>query len=287
MFRAPELCDKNLFDKYKKCESNNHSQYNFTNLFMWKHEYQPVFDIVNDMLCIVITYNGEKMALFPLGSGDPGPALDYMFSVFGKLTIAALDDLKIKYLAEYYGINPFCEDIRNNYDYVYSTDRLIRLDGRKLHSKRNHLNRFAAKYDFRFEAVSAENIADCEYVEKKWIQSKYGTFSEYNSSYLSTMCVLKNFDYLGCRGGIIYIDKTPAAFSIGEQMNNDMFVIHIEKASDCYHGIYTAINQLSAERVFNSCKYVNREEDMGIESLRKAKMSYYPEFMLEYKTARF
>lgn len=286
MFHTLGLSDKPLFDEYKKF-GFIHSQYNFTNLFMWKHVYNASVCVIADMLCIVLNTFGHKSAMFPVGCGDIELAIKGIIDEYGEIEFSALDDDKFKILSDIFPEKLECVDVRNNYDYVYLTEKLITLSGRKLHSKRNHLKRFFENYNYEFKTIDKSNLADCEKIEKAWISEKDFSEKIEKSEYLSTMNVLENFDYLEAMGGIIYIDGKPVAFSIGEKFRDDMMLIHIEKAVSGYEGLFPAINQLCAENVFNDSVYINREEDMGLESLRKAKLSYYPDMMLEYKKARF
>ena len=98
--------------------------------------------------------------------------------------------------------------------------------------------------------------------------------------------MLDNFDYLGLKGGLICVNGNIAAFTIGEQLTKDTFVVHVEKARTDIHGAYTIINQQFVENEMSEFTYVNREEDLGIENLRKAKMSYHPDILLEKSVAR-
>ena len=286
MFHILGLEDKNLFDRYKKF-GFIHSQYNFTNLFMWKHVYNAHVAEIDGMLCIVLNIFGKKSAMFPVGEGDIKKAVSCIIETFGEIEFSALDDDRFNALEKIFPGRLECVDVRNTYDYVYRSEKLISLSGRKLHSKRNHLKKFFENYNYEFKIIDKSNLGDCEKIEKEWIDEKDFKEEIKKSEYLSTMNVLDNYDCLECKGGIIYIDKKPVAFSIGEKMREDMNLIHIEKAVSGYDGLFPAINKLCAENIFFDAEFINREEDMGLESLRKAKLSYYPDMMLEYKKARF
>ncbi len=286
MFRALSLRDKALFDKFKT-EEITHSQYNFTNLYMWKHEYNPEIDVIDGCLCVVLKYFGHTMAMFPYGNSNIKSALDEVFSVYGNITVTALDSQRVLLLKELYPDTFKFVNVRNNYDYVYTAEKLINLSGRKLHSKRNHLKRFLNNYNFEYRSITSDNIEDCIRIEKEWLSGKGFAKSAASSEFSSTMNLLDNFEFLNCRGGIIYVDGYPRAYAVGEMMNSQMAVIHIEKATGEFEGIYAAVNNLVAKNEFSDAKLINREEDMGREMLRKAKLSYYPDMMIEYKRARF
>lgn len=290
MFHDICLDDKKLFDKYMFPDKATHSQYNFTNLYMWRHELKPTVCEFKDYLCIHTKYYGHEMALFPIGESLAGArcAIDMMLETFGnKLTFAVLDDEKSAALeALYPGKFKFYEN-RANYDYVYLTERLITLSGKKLHAKRNHINKFKAEFDYEYKSLNTGLLKYCEEIERSWLENK-DDMSERDkkSELLSTMNVLDNFDYLGCRGGIVFIDGKPAAYSIGEMMTDKTALIHIEKADRNIEGLYPIINQLTCENEFSDSLFVDREEDMGLETLRKAKLSYHPDKLLKSDRAR-
>jgi len=172
--------------------------------------------------------------------------------------------------------------LRANADYIYRVDDLTHLAGRRYHRKRNHLARFSRTFAFTYEDITPANIADCENIEREWMLSAatpaLGGLEREN---IALQRSLANFSALGFKGGLIRIDGKPVAFTLGEEINPRVFVVHFEKALDGYDGLYAAINQAFAERHLQGFEYVNREEDMGIEGLRKAKLSYYPALVLE------
>ena len=172
--------------------------------------------------------------------------------------------------------------LRDDFDYIYRSEDLISLAGRKLHGKRNHLAQFNRSYQWTYEDVTRDNFRDCLEVAHAWCL-KNGSCgedgrSEENCAVASS---LHNFEALHMKGGLIRIDGKPVAFSIGEEVNPRCFVVHFEKALDGYNGLYPAINREFAARALSGYEYINREEDMGIEGLRKAKLSYYPAILLE------
>jgi len=172
--------------------------------------------------------------------------------------------------------------LRANADYLYRVEDLINLAGRRYHRKRNHLTRFKRAYEFSYEEITPANIADCEKIEREWLlgtdNPSIGSLERENFALKRS---LDSFSALGFKGGIIKVLGKPVAFTLGESISPRVFVVHFEKALDGYEGLYTAINQLFAERELQSYEYVNREEDMGIEGLRQAKLSYYPAQILE------
>ncbi len=175
------------------------------------------------------------------------------------------------------------EYIRDAADYVYESEKLATLPGKKLHSKRNHINKFKTLYpNWSYESLSEANQEECFQMALKWRnQNGCDEDPEKNAEMCVTLNSLRLYKELGQTGGVLRIDDKIAAFAIGEPISEDTFVVHIEKAFPHIDGAYPMINQ---QFVLHECmdyKYVNREEDTGAEGLRKAKMSYRPAFMVE------
>ena len=166
--------------------------------------------------------------------------------------------------------------MRDNGDYVYDAKSLITLKGKKLHGT-NHINKFLKEYDGRweYEELTENNIHDFFDYQIGWSENDNQFFGELCAS--ST--ALRNFKYLGIKGGLIRLDGKIIAITLGSQPFDDMYIIHIEKADYDIPGSYQMINQQFAMRNCQNVKYIDREEDLGIEGLRKSKLSYYPEFI--------
>ena len=173
---------------------------------------------------------------------------------------------------------------RDSADYVYESEKLATLSGKKLHSKRNHINKFKALYGGRwsYEAITAGNVEECFQMALKWRdQNGCEDDPEKRGEICVTMNALRLFEELELKGGILKIDGEVVAFTIGEPVCSDTFVVHIEKAFADVEGAYPMINQQFVEHECRDYLYVNREEDTGAEGLRKAKLSYRPVFMVE------
>ena len=170
---------------------------------------------------------------------------------------------------------------RDGSDYLYSPRDLIELSGRKFHGKRNHLARFNRQYQWTYEDVTPENLEPCREVAREWCRQNGCTENGLDKE----ACALRRaFDYfaeLHLLGGLIRIDGKPVAFTIGEEINPKTFLLHFEKALPDYEGLYAAINHEFAAKNLSGYEYVNREEDMGLEGLRRAKLSYNPSLLLE------
>jgi hypothetical protein len=187
--------------------------------------------------------------------------------------ISILEGLDIEFKAK--------ED-RDNFDYIYSVQKLSTLSGKKLDAKRNHINKFKKLHTFKYEEISDENISDCIDIIEKWCKERnYSQSDSLIAERKANLDLMNNFNSLRVKGAIIEVDGRPEAFTVGEQLNSNTVVIHVEKANSEIHGLYPLVNQQFLANHWNDIEYVNREQDLGIEGLRKAKLSYNPVSLLE------
>jgi hypothetical protein len=163
-------------------------------------------------------------------------------------------------------------------DYLYDADSLRQLSGKSLHAKRNHVNRFLRTYpEYEYRSLSLADKDDALELVAEWCKEKQiNCQSLLTSDYIAIEQLFKYYDRLELNGGTIRIGGKLAAFAIGSRTSPDSAVIHIEKARAEYPGLYTAINKLVLDNEFPNIRWINREEDLGISGLRKAKMSYEP-----------
>lgn len=171
---------------------------------------------------------------------------------------------------------------RDGADYIYNSSDLIELAGRKFHGKRNHVSKFNRQYQWEYEDVTADTVEICREINREWYRLND---SDPENGLDKEVCALKkafdNFDALHLSGGIIRVEGKPVAYTIGEEINPKVFLLHFEKALPGYDGLYAVINNEFARRHLAGYQYINREEDLGIEGLRKAKLSYHPAIILE------
>ncbi|MDR1569964.1 MAG: phosphatidylglycerol lysyltransferase domain-containing protein [Oscillospiraceae bacterium] len=167
-------------------------------------------------------------------------------------------------------------------DYVYETGSLISLAGRDLHGKRNHINKFNGLFQGRYsyEPYETNMFAECMDAYLRWFEER-GESPELCAERVSVERALRYSHALGLVGGVIRVDGKVEAFTLGERITPEMALIHVEKANLSVPGLFTVINQKFVEQTFADTLWINREEDMGLEGLRKAKRSYRPARMIE------
>ncbi|MBR4950069.1 MAG: DUF2156 domain-containing protein [Clostridia bacterium] len=286
-FRPLSLEDKPLFDKYIKVSDISSNFSSFGTMFSWRKQY-PVLFLEKDNNLILKYDSEESIYIFPLGERNKA-AIDFILNSEEDkpFEITNIEEKDKIFLEENYPDKfEFSTDM-NIWDYVYSFEKLSELKGRKLSSKRNHINKFLLKYpDYKYEKISEENIDDCYKMSLEWCRLNDCGRSE---SLKNEACAVKEyFKYykeLNMVGGLIKADDKVIAFTFGEELNDDMFVVHVEKAFYDIDGAYPIINRDFVKNELSRYKWINREEDMGSEGLRKAKNSYYPDFMIKKYTA--
>ena len=285
--------DKNLFDKMINNEHEN-SESTFANLFMWRKSSKTKYAIINDSLVVFYTKSdGRKACCFPYSCSNLKETVDKIKDYFDSqnetfIMESVTEENKDK-LVEIFGDRIIITPDSNLFDYVYYSEKLINLAGKKLHSKRNHINKFKSLYDYKYEKVTPKLAKKCLKKAQEWLISKYA--DEKNADYISEITALKeifeNYEKLNLTGGLISVENEIIAFSVGEKLTDDTFVTHIEKADTNYQGAYTLINNEFSKNECSFYKFINREEDMGIDGIKKAKMSYCPDKMIKKYMIQF
>lgn len=266
----------------------------FGNLYIWHFSREIKYIIIDDCLVILTKFSDEQFPFifYPLGQGDRASAISKVKAYFldNKMpfSLRSLEQYQSEELQRFFPDSFEISLNRDRFDYVYRIDDLIRLEGRILHKKKNHLNRFFNLYpNFIYERIDTSNAIEVLESYKVWFENDRKNTANVglNNEFLGIEAVLKNFDKLNIKGALIRIDNKIAAFTLGEQINSDSVVIHIEKGNTFYSGIYQAINQQFLKNEWADLAFVNREEDLGIEGLRKAKESYKPYKFIEKSNA--
>ena len=260
------------------------SELTFTNLFIWRHYYKFKVTTNKEFLTILAKPPGMTPFFFPpVGKGDlQGWALDCLEYLEEQGHPTRLGRVPESYLKTFSSL-PRLKAVldRNNSDYVYRVQDLIRLSGNKYHTLKNHLNRFNKTYSWEYLPLTGELIGECLNLQEEWCRLKQCLESpSLQSEEQAIIEALNHMDRLKYRGGVIRINGKVEAFTLGELLNPETVVIHIEKANPELTGLYPVIQQQFLEHEWNQIPLVNREQDLGLKGLRKAKLSYQPAFMV-------
>lgn len=290
-----DLSHKALLEPFTKQSGRWLSDTNFTNIFMWRHSREILFCIFDNQLIIQTQYPTQTPFVFyPLGQGDKKPIITALIEHYASLGLNlefhSLQKDEAESLQRDFPNRFEFTQRRDRFEYIYNTQELIELSGRKFHKKKNHLNRFYLQYpNACFESLGAENIEEVLRINNQWFQASVESKQNDKGLYYENLGIndaLANFETLGLSGGLLRNEGEIIAFSFGEMLDSKMALIHIEKANIAFSGAYQAINQALLKHKFANSLYTNREEDLGIEGLRKAKLSYQPSFLLEKYDAR-
>jgi hypothetical protein len=290
-FKIIELSDKKAIDACLAYNTLKTCDLCFANLLAWQTKFKTEFSIIKGTLFIrYFENNANSFSLcniIPVGKMNLHDSLtliiedakDNNVNFVMKITSEMWNEINEAFP------NTFQYQLdRDNDEYIYLSEKLIRLSGNKLQSKRNHINRFKKENpDWNyFPILSKEDLDDCSVMLDKWDNLNIDKAKRsLRYDYIATKIMIDNFHYLQLKGGAIKANGKIIAFTIGEQLTNNTFVIHVEKAFSDMNGAYTIINQQFAEHEASDFLYINREEDMGLDNLRKAKMSYYPHILLQ------
>lgn len=288
-FKRAELEDKEIITKYLKHHTSRSCERTFVNVFLWSRKYPVTWAVVENALVFKSEDDTHISFAFPAGDDESvKKAMDvmkeyseskrYPFSMYN------VTPDNFEKLEEWYPGRFQIEYVRDVADYVYESEKLASLSGKKLHAKRNHINKFKSLYEGRwnYELLTKSNVEECFQMALKWRnENGCDEDEEKNAEICVTLNALRLFEELELKGGVLRLDGEIIAFTIGEPVCSDTFVVHIEKAFADIQGAYPMINQQFVEHECMDYKYVNREEDTGAEGLRKAKLSYRPVFLIE------
>jgi len=291
-----ELNDKSLFDKYFSKYPPETSEFTFTNLFIWRKYYELLYIEWNEHL-LIFSNSYFKKRKAPLSN-----SLDtiFMFPPIGPEPVRiTLDLFKSKKNIEVYRVPEFLIqgfrnnietaklnieilDDRNNWDYVYEKELMINLPGNKYRQNRRWLNRFLETYDHEFIPLREDTIETTRELQLEWCEMRECQNEEDLMEEQSAIdFALDYFTDLDFKGGLVCVDGKCVAYTFGEMLNKNTMVIHIEKGHMDYSGAYQAINNLFLNYCCEEAEFVNREQDLGIPGLRRAKESYKPHHMVK------
>lgn len=288
-FKRPQLEDKEIITHYFRHHTSRSCERTFVNVFLWARFYNVTYAVIEDTLVFKSEDEGRLAFAYPAGEADcvrkAIDRLDQYSKERGKaFCLYNVTPDNFEQLENWYPGRFQVEYNEDLADYVYESEKLCTLSGKKLHGKRNHITKFKATYEGRwsYEPITKDNVEECFQMALKWRnQNGCNDDPEKNSEMCVTLNSLRLFEELELKGGLLRVDNQIVAFTMGEPICSDTFVVHIEKAFPDVQGAYPMINQQFVEHECMQYKYVNREEDTGEEGLRKAKRSYRPVFMVE------
>lgn len=287
-FHRASLEDKTRYEQLLFSAPERGCEYSFANLCLWGRQ---EIAFIHGCVAFFSHFFGRTVYPYPIGPGDKRAVLEAVIAdakerglpcrITG-MTQADLADLESWFPGRF-----SARADRNSFDYLYSVDALADLKGKKLQKKRNHVNRFRAAHpDYRVEPISCTNIARVQHMVNDWYVSrrKVDPDGDYLLESLAMARAFQHYDQLNMEGLALLDGDDVLAVTMGSQMNRNTFDIHFEKAREDADGAYPTINCEFARFLrlkYPDVQFLDREDDMGLEGLRKAKLSYYPDHMVE------
>jgi len=278
-FKPLELSDRPRVLEYLRHFPPQISEHTFTNLYVWRYHGPVRLAEVGRALVFLELLSGERTVLGPpLGEVDP-PAL---MELLRQAQVESCQRLPASVAQAWQQAGVHVEPDRDNWDYVYLRQDLAELKGRRYHRQKNLVNRCLASHDCKYTPITDEcrdevaDMVDRWFAERQMDQSP-GLAHEY----WALREALEHFDELELQGGAVRIRRRIQAITVGERLNEDTAVVHFEKAMPGYDGLYQLINHWFCRYGITEFDFVNREQDLGIPGLRKAKESYHPHHMVE------
>lgn len=288
-FKKITFEDRDLIRSYYERYPSRSCERTFAYQYLWSQADDITFAEVEDTLVMKSVYRARTYFAWPAGPKERIAAAIEELDRYAREELS--EELRFYHMTptqfgQLEAIRPGEWTIdynRDLADYIYDRDKLATLAGKKLHSKRNHINRFIEHYpDWRCEPLCDGNAADAEQIAIRW-RDENDCSSDPDKAAESCFALnsIAMREKLQLTGAVLYAEEDPVAFTVGERLSDDTYVIHVEKAFADIQGAYAMINREFVRQACGDCIYVNREEDTGDEGLRKAKMSYRPAFMEE------
>ncbi len=287
-FKPLDLSQKPLFEQLLQGGGERGCEYSFVNLYLWGRQKAA---LVENHLVFFSQFNRKSVYLFPLGQGDKKPVLDAVVrdaaerGIPCRLVGLTHDDCAL--LEELFPGKLHYHFDRDSFDYVYAVQDLAELKGKKFQKKRNHLNRFCQTHpEYALEPITEENLPEVKALVDRWydLRLQENPHGDYHLERSALTKALNQRQALGLEGLALRTEDGLVAMTMGSRLNTDTFDIHFEKALDIADGAYAAINNGFARYLqgkYPEVQFLNREDDLGLEGLRKAKLSYNPHHMVE------
>lgn len=254
----------------------------FATLYLWSATYGQKLAFTGDHAVIRFGKDGNYKYMFPVGAPSPRPIIDALLQAQAPLRLVSVNERELSWLLDAYPDTFDVREVRDYEDYLYSAESLDTLAGKKLHAKRNHINAFCAAHEWSVRSLTPADFDDCRAILDAWCAERPSDSVQHERRAIDR--AFHAFSELELHGALLVADGQSVAFTIGSMITPDTLDVHFEKALPLVSGAYPTINRefvRMMRRRFPTLAWVNREEDMGIENLRKAKLSYHPAALIK------
>jgi hypothetical protein len=269
------LGDHALLRGYLDREPSGVCEMNFANIFIWKDSERPRYTILNGSLCILVEPDFEPPYFLPPAGGDRIPE-----TVATCLCHAPRLSRVPEEFVRRFGAGFKVEEDPDNFDYIYRVEDLVELKGKKYDGKRNRIRKFESSFRHEYSPLSRNHAPECAALLQSWFEEKRNGDPYMKAEKVAIVQALASFEVLGLKGGVVKVDGRIEAFTFGMRLSEGTAVIPIEIANPAFAGLAQWINREFVRREWPDYEFVNREQDMGVEGLRKAKLSYQPHHLV-------
>ena len=290
-FSPVRLEDKAWVDPLVFAEDSRSAGFNFGNVYMWSGPDCHQITRFGDRLLILVNRGETPHFVFPVGSGALLPTIEALQEYAAQngfpFLLRGLTAEQVEQLESVCPGRFTFEKTREYFDYIYAAGALASLAGKKLHGKRNHINRFEAQHNWHVQPLSADHFPACLELLASW--ESEDSHEDTAGEHAAIVRGFRAWETLGLEGVALFAGSRLVAFTVGEKISSDTFNVHFEKAYRDVNGAYPMVNREFVRQVLTrhpEILYINREEDMGHENLRLAKQSYNPLFLVEKSIAR-
>ena len=271
--RPLNINDKPRLDRLFKDLQPRVSELTFAGLYLFRIAHDYCLSLIGDSIVVSgMGYDGTRYCLPPQG-GDTFGACHVLLDA--GLELYGVDDVLAAQFSN--SVKLRISEDRDSFDYVYLRDELATLPGNRFHKKKNRINYFTTRHNYEVQIFSAQHLCGCLQLLDEWgrVAEVEGNRS-FGLEMDATTEALAQAAVLGLEGLVVMVEGAVRAFAVGERLNGETAVCHFEKADHFMEGLSQLINREFAQRLFNDCRYVNREQDLGEPGLRNAKLSYHP-----------
>ena len=265
------LEDQPVFAEYLDREPSEVCELNFANVFIWKDSEHPRWTILNGSLCVMVEPDFEDPYFLPPVGGERVPE-----TIAACLALAPRLSRVPEAFVRRFGAGFRVEEDPNNFDYLYRVEDLAELKGKRYDGKRNRIRKFESTFAHEYHTLMRADVPGCVRLLEDWFEGKLNGDPCMRGEKKAIVQALASFERLGLKGGVVKVGGRVEAFTVGGRLAPDMAVIPIEIANPGLVGLAQWINREFVRREWSGYRLVNREQDVGLEGLRRAKLSYQP-----------
>ena len=284
-FERLTIDQKSTYDALLHRAAHRGCAFSFANLYLWGRQCAAR---VGDDLLLFSHFHGKTLYPYPICPGSARGAIEFLIADSKErgipLRLSGLNTQDVEDLERWYPGQFRFHCGRDGHEYVYAIDDLADLKGKKYQPKRNHINRFLSEYpDAVIRPLDESTLPDAKNLADRWYQRRTSE-EDAGMELVALNRAFANWQALGMEGLVLYVGDQVVAMTMGSFLGEDTVDVHFEKADLDYNGAYAVINRAFARHIrekYPQVKFLNREEDMGLEGLRKAKLSYYPHHLVE------